>query len=107
MLESARGVNPTAEDDMARKARQVSSWGDFNGLEFAVEIGIEKDKTGQYGDKNKILKVITPDHKNYQRVMDGETIMPDGVKATKGGGSPPPPAWAPQKKSDPVPAWAQ
>lgn len=115
MLESARGIDPKAEDELARKGRQVKSWGDFSGLEFAVEIGIEKNKTGQYPDKNKILKVITPDNKNYQTVMAGETILPEGAaKGGSGGGAPAPstPAWAtgggnsaPAK--DPVPAWAK
>ena len=114
MLESARGIDPKAEDETARKARQVQSWGDFSGLEFAVEIGIEKDKSGQYPDKNKILKVLTPDHKNYQRVMAGETIVPEGAKESSPSSAPAPstPAWAqggdtPAPAKDPVPAWAR
>lgn len=116
MLESARGIDPKAEDENARKARQVESWSAFSNLEFAVEIGIEKDKTGQYPDKNKVLKVITPDHKDYKRVMAGETIVPDGAKASTGGSGVPAtgtPAWAQggqptqEQKPDPVPAWAR
>jgi len=80
-LESARNINPKDESDQARQARQVNGWGDFSELEFAIEVGVEKDKTGQYGDKNKILKIVTPDHSKYQQVMNGETIVPEGVKS--------------------------
>jgi len=113
ILESARGIDPRDESDQARQARQVSGWGDFNELEFAIEVGIEKDKTGQYPDKNKIQKVITPDHSRYKEVMAGNTIIPEGVK------KPAPaqnqqPAWGggetkqtESKPANPVPAWAK
>jgi hypothetical protein len=112
-LESARGIDPKDESEKARTARQVNGWEDFNELEFAIEVGIDKDKTGQFGDKNKIQKVITPDHSKYQQIMNGETIIPDGVKAAK---AEPKPATQPQwnqqqqseqKPANPVPAWAQ
>lgn len=114
-LESARGINPKDESDKARAARQVQGFGDFNEMEFAIEVGIDKDKTGQYSDKNKIQKVLTPDHKDYQRVMGGETITPAGVKAPAASSSasdPAPwqqPATSPpfQKPDSAVPAWAR
>ncbi|MCF8026628.1 MAG: hypothetical protein K9K82_14220 [Desulfobacteraceae bacterium] len=114
-LESARGIDPKDESDSARQARQVNGWEDFSGLEFAIEVGIEKDKTGKYPDKNKIHKVITPDHSKYNEVMAGNTIIPEGVqqkKATPSQGQQP--AWgggktkqAESKPANPVPAWAQ
>ena len=111
-LESARGIDPKDESDKARQARQVNGWEDFNELEFAIEVGIDKDKTGQYGDKNKIQKVITPDHSKYQQIINGETIVPDGVKTAKAEPASAP-QWsqgqekAEQKPANPVPAWAQ
>ncbi|MFW5908023.1 MAG: hypothetical protein ACOCR8_00155 [Desulfosalsimonas sp.] len=118
ILESARGIDPKDESDTARQARQVSGWQDFNEIEFAIEIGIEKDKTGQYPDKNKIQKVITPDHSKYQEVMQGKTIVPEGVKQKSAPAQKP--AWggqqnqqsqqAPQqevKPANPIPAWAK
>ncbi len=114
-LESARGINPKDESDKARAARQVQGFEDFSEMEFAVEIGIEKDKTGQYPDKNKIQRVITPDHKDYQRIMSGETIIPAGVKAPVATAPAPDPApWQqatpppPQQQQDSaIPAWAR
>jgi hypothetical protein len=114
-LESARGIDPKDESDKARQARQASGWEDFNGLEFAIEVGIEKDKTGQYPDKNKIQKVITPDHSKYQEIMQGKTIVPEGVKQQ--GAPAQKQAWGGQqgqqaqqqeaKPANPIPAWAQ
>jgi hypothetical protein len=103
LLESARGIDPKDESEKAQKARRIQSWGDLVELEFAVEIGIEKGKDG-YDDKNKIQRVITPDHKLYKQIMSGETILPGGAEK---------PAAAPAHvaaKATPsaaVPAWAR
>jgi hypothetical protein len=109
ILESARSIGPKDETDKARRARVIQSFGDFVELEFAVEIGIEKGKDG-YDDKNKITRVLTPDHKHYRQVMAGETIAP-GATA---GSSPNPqvPAYqaaaaAPVVHNSPIPAWAR
>jgi hypothetical protein len=105
MLESARGINPKDESEKAQKARRIQSWGDLVELEFAVEIGIEKGKDG-YDDKNKITRVLTPDHANYARVMGGETILPGGEKPSN-----PVPHVAGTAPSSPVasavPEWAR
>lgn len=114
VLESARGIDPKDESEKARAARQVNGWEDFNELEFAIEVGIDKDKTGQFGDKNKIQKIITPDHSRYRQIMDGETIVPDGVKAAKAEAKQSAPAWGGEQKqteqkpaASAVPSWAQ
>ena len=102
-LESARNINPKDESDTARQARQVQGFGDFNELEFAIEVGIEKDKTGQYSDKNKIQRVITPDHKEYAKIMGGETVIPAGAKSTASSAPTPAPEAAPWQQSSPSP----
>lgn len=115
ILESARNVNPKDESDKARQARQVSGWQDFDGIEFAIEIGVEKDKNNQYPDKNRIQKVLTPDHKDYQRVMAGETIVPAGVASNAspqpqpawGGVKEQPPSQPEVKPANPIPEWAK
>jgi len=103
-LESARNINPKDESEKARSARQVNGWDDFNELEFAVEIGIEKDKKGDYPDKNKIAKVITPDHSKYQEIMSGNTIVPAGTQKAKAAT---PPTQAAPATNNPVPEWAR
>lgn len=105
MLESARGIDPKDETDKAREARKIKDWGDLVEMEFAAEIGIEKGKDG-YADKNKIARVITPDHKLYKQVMSGETILPGGEdKAATVSGHVA--AAKPTGTSTAVPAWAR
>jgi len=58
ILEAARGFAPTDESPDAVAARRMSSIFELDGLEIWVEIGVEVDKKGQYGDKNVIRKVI-------------------------------------------------
>ena len=64
-LESARNIMPDDMSDTARQARCINGWEDFCGLTFLAQIGVQKDKTGNYPDKNTIMKVITPDMKDY------------------------------------------
>lgn len=105
MIESTRGIDPKDESDKARRARVIGSFEDLNGLEFAIEIGIEKGKDG-YDDKNKIQRIVTPDHKQYQRVITGETVLPVG-----GNGKVETPTFTapiPQKTiQSPIPTWAR
>ena len=105
LLESARGIDPKDETDKAREARKIKDWGDLVEMEFAAEIGIEKGKDG-YADKNKIQRVITPDHKLYKQIMSGETILPGGgdKAATVPGHVA---AAKPTGTSTAVPAWAR
>lgn len=108
MLESAKGIDPKDESDKARQVRIISTWEELNELEFAIEIGIEKGKDG-YGDKNKILRVLTPDHKIYQRVMAGETVLPGGPGKTDPTAALPKNTQQPTKNQAPsaIPAWAR
>jgi hypothetical protein len=104
ILESARGIKPEDESELARKARRINSFKDLVEMEFAAEIGIEKGKDG-YEDKNSIKRTITPDHAQYSKVMGGESVV-SGVKA------PEVPAYAAQPgpakpAGNPVPDWAR
>ena len=108
MLESARHIMPDDMSEKAMAARRVSSFGEFDGLEFVIKVGIEKGQGG-YSDKNKIMTVITPDKKEYSAGPTTETpaSAPTGTPATPpwAQGSAPPP---PQQNPKPViPAWAQ
>lgn len=59
-VEAMRGISPTDDSPAAMEARKIESVMDLNGAEIWVEIGVEKDKTGEYGDKNKIAKILNP-----------------------------------------------
>ena len=58
LIEAMRNISPTDDSPAAMQARKINSLMDINGAEIWVEIGIEKDKTGEYGDKNKIAKIV-------------------------------------------------
>ena len=73
ILESARNIMPKDMSEAAKQARQVESYGDFDGLCFVAKIGIKKGEPkpngdGNYPDKNVLLETITPDHKQWHSV---------------------------------------
>lgn len=69
ILESARGIRPDDESDAARKARMVSGYGDFSGMEFVGKAGIEKGDNG-YPDRNKLLAVIAIGSADHGKARD-------------------------------------
>ena len=64
IAQSAFGItDPTAPDAAAfLKSFNTDS---IQGAEFLARIGIEKDKTGQYSDKNVVAGAVTPSDKRY------------------------------------------
>lgn len=132
ILESARRIDPGDMSDTAMAGRRINGWQDFNGLTFWARIGVEKDKTGQYGDKNRIACVLTPDMKDYGKMTEAPAKPAGGgygastpgapaaaapawaASAQAGGGAPAPASpsqgGAPVASSEaagPVPAWAR
>lgn len=100
ILESARNIRPDDVTESGVAARRISGWQDFCGLIFLAKIGVEKDKTGQYPDKNRITMVITPDMKEYTT----GTPESSGSVPVQGASFVPPAAPTP---ASPVPAWAR
>ncbi len=68
-LNSAKGLSPKDNRPEAVKARCIQGFGDLNGLEFVIRVGIEKDLRGD--DRNCMVQVIEPNHKDYATVMGG------------------------------------
>jgi len=71
LLESARGVSSKDDSDIAVAARKIASYSELKGLSCIVKIGVEEDKTGKYKDKNKVVRAITIDSKEYSQFKDG------------------------------------
>lgn len=95
ILESGRKIKPDDESEAAKRARIVTGYGDFSGLEFVGKIGIEKAKPGSgYDDKNKLLGAVPVTSKDYATA---------GVVNTTAG-TPAPAANAPTNGA--VPSWA-
>lgn len=108
MLESARNIMPEDMSEKAMAARRVNSFGEFDGLEFVIKIGVEKNKDSAYPDKNKILSVVTPDKPDYRN--DHRTAQPPASTSAPStppwaqGPAPAPPAQNPKPV---IPSWAQ
>lgn len=97
ILESARGIKPNDASEAAMKARQISSLGDLNGLEFVARIDVEAAEEGsEYPDKNKINTIIPVTHKDYAALMSGQAPAQSAPAAQASA----------QPKAAALPAWA-
>lgn len=74
ILESAKGINPKDMSESAIRGRQINSFEELNNLDVVIKIGIERDKNGQYQDKNRVTSIITPDHISYSEYINGQDI---------------------------------
>lgn len=109
LLESARRINPEDQSEQAKNGRRINSFAELNGLTVWGKIGIEKDKTGLYDDKNKIATFITPDMKDYGKAT--EKPQASGHSSWQQPASQPAkqPAYQPPQPSEnvsPRPTWA-
>jgi hypothetical protein len=77
MLESARGIRPDDRSETAQKARQVGSWGEFDGLRFIVRVGV-RSAQGDYPAKNTVTEIITPNRQTWRQL---EQLPPEPSKA--------------------------
>ena len=79
LIESAKGIQPDGDSEEAQAARKISNFGELNGLVCVVKIGVEKDKSGKFDDRNTVICAITPNKKEYQAFMEGQVPQDDGV----------------------------
>ena len=124
ILESSRNIIPADSSPQAAQARQINSFGDLNGIQFPVMVGIDKPKVGARYINNTIRKVVTPDMEEYRLVMERhELISEEPVPELPQAATPTttaPPAWggggatqaqATQAQATqaqaPAPAWAK
>ena len=87
VLNSSRNIHPDDNSPEAQRARQIRSFGDLYGAEFAARIGIEKDGQGDY--RNIIRLVMEPDHKEYAEVMQAKLQRDGGMGGGHGSGGAP------------------
>jgi hypothetical protein len=74
ILESAKNINPKDMSEAAILARKIDSFGELEGLEPIIKIGIEHDRGGVYQDKNRMMSIITPDHKFFAEYMNANDV---------------------------------
>lgn len=105
ILNSARGISAKDNSPQAQDARKISGFHDLDGIEFVVRIDVED---GDRGQRNRIQKAITADHKDYAAIMGGT-----GGGFNNGGSNTPPAPMAPaappaaRAVSSNRPSWAQ
>jgi hypothetical protein len=89
MLNSARGISNRDVSPQAQAARRINSFAELDGLEFVARIDIGTDTNGE--EKNEIRGAVTPDHKEYARLM-GRHAVPAGFAPQPGYAAPAAPA---------------
>jgi hypothetical protein len=70
LIESAKNIMPNDSSETASNARKINSFAELNGLTCIVKIGIERDKSGKFDDRNSIVCAVTPNKKEYEIFMN-------------------------------------
>lgn len=104
ILNSARGISDKDKSPEAQVRRRIAGFHELDGLEFVARIDIGEDTNGD--DKNEIRNVVTPDHRDFARVMGGlaAPMMPDAAYAPPAAPQAYQPSIPPQPQAQATPA---
>lgn len=69
ILNSANRLLPEDQSPAAQQKRRLAGLHELDGIEFVVQIGVQKDRDEEL--RNTIKMAVTPDHKDYAAVMNG------------------------------------
>ena len=94
LLNSAKGFKESDVSEAAQNARRIKGLADLDGIEFLAKITVAQDQNGN--DKNEIKFAITPDHKDYAKLMGNVSNNPEQSQPTQT-----------QQPNSNRPAWAQ
>jgi hypothetical protein len=97
MIDSALGLDPNDMSEPAKAKRVLRGLADLSGITFAAKICVEPSKSADYGDANKLERVVLPGEPEYARIMAGEVVPPSPSPPRPQRQSPPPAApaaWA-------------
>ena len=94
ILNSAKGFKESDVSEAAQNARRINGLKDLDGIEFVAKISVGKDQNGE--GKNEIKFAITPDHKDYAKLMGNISHQSQQSKPTQT-----------QQPNSNRPAWAQ
>jgi len=73
MINSAFGLDPEDNSQLAQQRRAIPSLKSLDGLEFLAVINMERDE--RFGEKNVIKQAVTKEHKDYAKLM-GQAAQP-------------------------------
>jgi hypothetical protein len=104
MLNSARGISDKDKSPEAQARRRIAGFHELDGLEFVARMDIGQDTNGE--DKNEIRSAVTPDHRDYLRVMGtpSASMMSGAPYAPPPAPSAYPPPPSPQYQAPSAPA---
>ena len=94
ILNSSKGFKESDVSEAAQNARRIKGLTDLDGVEFLAKITVAKDQNGN--DKNEIKFAITPDHKDYTKLMGNISHQSQQSQPTQT-----------QQPNNNRPAWAQ
>lgn len=94
ILNSSKGFKESDVSEAARNARRIKGLADLDGVEFLAKITVAKDQNGN--DKNEIKFAITPDYKDYAKLMGNVSHQSQQSQPTQT-----------QQPNNNRPAWAQ
>jgi hypothetical protein len=100
IIESVHNIKPNDKGEAAIAARKVESYADFNGMRFQAQLGVQPPKDG-FDARNFILRVITPEQKNWVKI--DQLSQP----ANNGGAAPTPAPATPPANAITRPDWAK
>ncbi|MBB5690895.1 hypothetical protein GXW77_07585 [Roseomonas alkaliterrae] len=114
MIDSALGLDPQDMSEAAKAKRVLRGLADLSGITFAAKIKVEASTNAEYGDQNRLDRVVLPGEPEYARIMAGEVVPPSpSTHRTPRPASAPSaaaPAWAstgvPRAPVTAAPAWA-
>lgn len=94
ILNSSKGFKESDVSEAAQNARRIKGLADLDGIEFLAKITVAQDQNGN--DKNEIKFAITPDHKDYAKLMGNISRQSQQSQPTQT-----------QQSNTNRPAWAQ
>lgn len=114
MIDSALGLDPQDMSEAAKAQRVLRGLADLSGITFAAKIKVEPSTNADYGEQNRLDRVVLPGEPEYARIMAGEVVpaSPSTHRPSRPAAAPSAaaPAWAntgpPKAPVASAPAWA-
>ncbi len=114
MIDSALGLDPQDMSESARAKRVLRGLADLSGITFTAKIKVEASTNAEYGDQNRLDRVVLPGEPEYARIMAGEVVPPSPsthrAPRPASAASAAAPAWAntgaPRAPVTAAPSWA-